>query len=72
MARVITVDGPAGVGKGTLAQRMAAHLGWSYLDSGAYYRLLAWAGAGSEAEAIDLLARLSVEFRPPVAPCGRP
>ena len=64
VARVITVDGPAGVGKGTLAQRLAAHLGWSYLDSGAYYRLLAWAGAGNEAEAIDLLARLSVEFRP--------
>lgn len=38
---VITIDGPTASGKGTVAQRVAAHLGWHYLDSGALYRLSA-------------------------------
>lgn len=42
-APVITVDGPSGSGKGTLAQLLAQHLGWHYLDSGALYRVLALA-----------------------------
>lgn len=37
--RVITIDGPAASGKGTVAERMAAALGFHYLDSGALYRL---------------------------------
>lgn len=37
---VITVDGPSGSGKGTLAQRIAGTLGWHFLDSGAIYRVL--------------------------------
>ncbi|MET0108259.1 MAG: (d)CMP kinase [Candidatus Thiodiazotropha sp.] len=37
---VITVDGPSGSGKGTLAQRIAEALGWHFLDSGAIYRVL--------------------------------
>jgi cytidylate kinase len=40
---VITVDGPSGSGKGTLAQQLARYLGWHYLDSGALYRILALA-----------------------------
>ncbi|MEW8101908.1 MAG: (d)CMP kinase [Candidatus Thiodiazotropha endolucinida] len=39
-APVITVDGPSGSGKGTLAQRIAEALGWHFLDSGAIYRVL--------------------------------
>jgi CMP/dCMP kinase len=42
---VITIDGPSGSGKGTLARRVAETLGWNLLDSGALYRLLALAGA---------------------------
>lgn len=38
---VITIDGPSGVGKGTLALKLAEALGWHFLDSGAIYRLLA-------------------------------
>jgi len=40
---VITLDGPSGTGKGTLSQMLADHLGWHFLDSGAIYRVLAYA-----------------------------
>jgi cytidylate kinase len=40
---VITIDGPSGTGKGTLCHMLAAHLGWHFLDSGALYRVLAFA-----------------------------
>ena len=39
---VITIDGPSGVGKGTLSQFLSEHLGWSFLDSGALYRIVAY------------------------------
>ncbi len=41
MRSVITIDGPSGVGKGTLAKRLARALGFVCLDSGAFYRLAA-------------------------------
>ena len=40
---VIAIDGPSGSGKGTVTQRVAAHLGWRVLDSGALYRLVGFA-----------------------------
>jgi cytidylate kinase len=40
-AYVITIDGPSGSGKGSLALRLARHLGFHILDSGAIYRLAA-------------------------------
>jgi cytidylate kinase len=46
---VITVDGPSGTGKGTLALRLARQLGWHFLDSGALYRITA---LGAEAAGI--------------------
>lgn len=42
-APVITIDGPGGAGKGTVARAIAEQLGWHLLDSGAIYRLLALA-----------------------------
>ncbi|MDY6941898.1 MAG: (d)CMP kinase [Pseudomonadota bacterium] len=38
---IICVDGPSGSGKGTLSRRLAKHLNWNLLDSGALYRLVA-------------------------------
>jgi cytidylate kinase len=38
---VMTLDGPAGAGKGTVSRAVAQRLGWHYLDSGAIYRALA-------------------------------
>jgi cytidylate kinase len=69
-APVITLDGPSGSGKGTLAGLLANRLGWNLLDSGAIYRLLAY-GAGKrgidladEAALVELAGRLDVEFVP--------
>ena len=39
--KVIAIDGPSASGKGTIASRVAAALGFDYLDSGALYRLTA-------------------------------
>ena len=47
LAPVITIDGPSSSGKGTVAARVAEHLHWRLLDSGALYRVVAWAGPGA-------------------------
>ena len=65
---VVTVDGPAGVGKGTLATALARSLGFHYLDSGAIYRALAYAGERQALSADDspgwvrLALSLQLEF----------
>ena len=40
---VIAIDGPSASGKGTVAQLVAQKLGFHYLDSGALYRIVAYA-----------------------------
>ncbi len=65
---VIAIDGPSASGKGTIAARVAAELGWHYLDSGAIYRLTALAAqrAGvawdDEPTVARIAAELDVEF----------
>ena len=40
MGWVVTIDGPAGAGKSTTARELARRLGWSFLDTGAMYRVV--------------------------------
>ncbi len=40
---IVTIDGPSGVGKSTIARMLAAALGYTYLDTGAMYRAMAYA-----------------------------
>ncbi len=42
VAKQIAIDGPAGAGKSTVAKRLAARLGYLYIDTGAMYRCIAW------------------------------
>ena len=42
MTNVITIDGPSGVGKGTISEHLSDQLKWNYLNSGALYRAIAW------------------------------
>jgi CMP/dCMP kinase len=55
--QIITIDGPSGSGKGTLAARIAAHYQFHLLDSGALYRLL-----GLSLNQQDLLEQLDVQL----------
>jgi cytidylate kinase len=41
LLKIITIDGPSGVGKSTVSRRLAACLGFAYLDTGAMYRVVA-------------------------------
>ena len=72
-APVITIDGPSGSGKGTISQYLAGKLGWHHLDSGALYRLLAYAALQQalpldDANAlVQLAARLSDSYELPTA-----
>lgn len=67
-APVIAIDGPSASGKGTVAARVAAALGFGYLDSGALYRLTAFAAKqaavdwSDEAGVAAVAAALDVEF----------
>ena len=55
MYPVVAIDGPSGAGKGTVARAVARTLGWSYVDTGAMYRAVAWRAlrAGLALEAQD-------------------
>jgi CMP/dCMP kinase len=65
---VLTIDGPSGVGKGSVSARVASDLGWHVLDSGAVYRAVAAAaleqGIDPEDEAglVGLCESLDLEF----------
>ncbi|MCP3673506.1 MAG: (d)CMP kinase [Gammaproteobacteria bacterium] len=68
MEQVICIDGPSGSGKGTIAKFVAEKLGWSILDSGVLYRVLAIATMNhrvdldNESAITVLAAHLDVQF----------
>lgn len=67
---VVTIDGPAGAGKSTVARRVAEGLGWQFLDTGAMYRAVALAALrrgldpGERAAVAELAGRLAVALSP--------
>ena len=67
---VVTIDGPSGSGKGTIATLLARELGWECLDSGALYRVSALAAMNQSVDFADTAAlaavatSLDVQFRP--------
>jgi cytidylate kinase len=63
---VITIDGPTASGKGTVAARVAAQLGYHYLDSGALYRLVALRALeeGVSDTSAEGLAALAAQMQP--------
>lgn len=71
---VITIDGPSGAGKGTIAQQLAKRLGYRLLDSGAVYRAAAVhalrSGADLEDETSVMLAMDTLEARFESSPSG--
>lgn len=75
---VLTIDGPSGSGKGTISRRVAAALGWHYLDSGAIYRAVGLAAAWeqvdlSDAEAVAACAaRAKIRFETAGDRAGEP
>jgi CMP/dCMP kinase len=68
---VLTIDGPSGSGKGTIARAVAEHLGWHLLDSGALYRAVGYAAtqAGLDLNDAEELVRcaetVEIAFRDP-------
>ena len=68
---VLTLDGPSGSGKGTIAKAVAARLGWHMLDSGAIYRAVGYAAGVRGLDPADATAvtrcaaTVRIEFRDP-------
>ncbi len=66
---IVTIDGPAGAGKSTVAKRLAARLGFQFLDTGAMYRAVAWAAQesnldwGDKDAIVELAQRISIELK---------
>ena len=53
---IVTIDGPAGAGKSTVARNLAERLGFDFLDTGAMYRAVAWAAADQSVDLDDAAA----------------
>lgn len=58
---IVTIDGPAGAGKSSVARALARRLGFRFLDTGAMYRAVTWAALGREVDlaSTDALAEFA-------------
>ena len=67
--RVITIDGPAGAGKSTVARNLAEALGFEFLDTGAMYRAVTWkvlelgVAPGDEVAVADVARAIHMDWR---------
>ena len=65
---IITIDGPAGAGKSSVAKRLAKRLGFSFLDTGAMYRAVTWAAIHQCVDIYDptaiaaIAAKIRIDF----------
>ena len=57
---IVTIDGPAGAGKSTIARRLARRLGFHFLDTGAMYRAVSWAAIHASIDLNDAAALVRV------------
>ena len=62
LAPVLTIDGPSGVGKGTISRIIARRMGWHYLDSGALYRAVGVAASWADIDTSDASALVRCTF----------
>jgi cytidylate kinase len=67
---IITIDGPSGVGKSTISRKVASHYGFTYLDTGAMYRAVAWyltrkaVDIDDQQALMSALGQISIELLP--------
>lgn len=64
---VVAIDGPAGAGKSTVAQLAAKELGYTYIDTGAMYRAVAWkvlqqGGAVTDEKILSVVPDIDVDL----------
>ena len=77
IARMIAIDGPAGSGKSTIAERIAELLGYLYLDTGAMYRAVTLAALrqeidiDNEVEVTSIAQKIELDIQPPTIEDGR-
>jgi cytidylate kinase len=65
LSDIIAIDGPAGAGKSTVARQLALRLAYTYLDSGAMYRAVAWSAmlGGVSPSDVDALVQIARSVR---------
>ena len=56
--KIITIDGPSGVGKGTLAKNLSDELGWIVLDSGSLYRMVGYLSLKNNTEDFSIISKI--------------